>query len=124
MITPDYKAELLRLHDKYIWGDSAGKYAGKTVVALLKERPEIKTVLDYGCGEGILKDFVVGAGITDREWTLYDSCVPRFSNLPEGKFDLVITTDVLEHVEEIMLNKVLDDLRTFTGKVLYNDIAC
>jgi len=124
VITPQYKEILLALHSKYGWGFTAGKYAGDTVMELLKEYPEIKTILDYGCGEGSLKKWISDAGIADIEWTQYDPGVAEFSARPEGKFDLVITTDVMEHVEECMLNDVLDDLRGFTKRFLYNEIAC
>ena len=124
MITAAYKTELLDFHSKYDWGITAGKYAGEALIELLKFYPEIKTILDYGCGKGTLKPFIEEAGITDRKWTLYDPGVARFSNEPTEQFDLVITTDVLEHVEEIMLNKVLSHLRSLTGRFLYNEIAC
>ena len=124
MITPEYKTELLALHSNYHWGTTAGKYAGDSIVSLLKKRSEIRTILDYGCGDRTLKKFVTEHGIKDREWSFYDPGIERFSKLPTGKFDLVITTDVLEHVEEVMLGKVLHHLRSLTGKFLYNDIAC
>lgn len=123
MITDEYRQELLAMHEGS-WGTTGGLYAGDTVVAFLKEFPTIKTILDYGCGEGELKQWVEDAGITDKQWTLYDPGITKFSERPKGKFDLVITTDVLEHVEEEMLNDVLDDLNKLTGKYLYNEIAC
>jgi len=123
-ITPEYQASLLEIHSQHEWGNSAGKYAGETVLNLLKDFPEIKTILDYGCGEGSLKTWIEENGITDRQWTLYDPGMEKHKQPPTGKFDLVITTDVLEHVEEIMLNKVLDNLRELTGRFLYSEIAC
>ncbi len=124
LITPEYKQTLLDIHATTIFGDTAGKYAGDSIVSLLKANPEIQTILDYGCGVGTLKQWVEDKGITDKDWTLYDPGVAEFQQVPTGKFDLVITTDVLEHVEEIMLNNVLKHLRSMTGKFLYNEIAC
>lgn len=124
MITKEYRRALLALRKQYVWGNSAGKYAGETVCALLKEHPEIETILDYGCGSGSLKKYIEEEGITDRKWTLYDPGVEELKEPPTGKFDLVITTDVLEHVEEIMLNKVINNLRELTGRFLYSEIAC
>lgn len=123
-ITEEYQEVLLGLHDNYKWGYTGGKYAGETVYNLLKEFPEVKTILDYGCGDGSLKKWIEDKGITDKKWTLYDPGIPEFKEPPKGKFDLVITTDVLEHVEEIMLNKVLENLRNLTGMFLYSEIAC
>lgn len=123
-ITEEYQGALLALRENYTWGYTGGKYAGDTVFNLLQEFPEIETILDYGCGDGTLKKWVEDKGITDKKWTLYDPGVEEHKELPTGKFDLVITTDVLEHVEEIMLNKVLDNLRDLTGRFLYSEIAC
>ena len=124
LITQEYKQALFNLHTRARWGVSAGKYAGDSVWQLLDARPEIQTILDYGCGEGALKKWIEDKGITDRDWTLYDPGMLRYQEMPTGKFDLVITTDVLEHVEEITLNNVLKHLRELTGKYLYSEIAC
>jgi len=123
-ITEGYQDALLALRENYQWGYSGGKYAGETIVNLLEEFPEVETILDYGCGGGTLKEYVEDKGITDKKWTMYDPGVEEFKDPPKGKFDLVITTDVLEHVEEIMLNKVLSNLRDLTGRFLFNEIAC
>ena len=125
-IPPAYQAALVfsRENSKDKWGNTGGKYAGDSVLKLLQEHPEIQTILDYGCGEGTLKTWIEDKGITDKKWTLYDPGTPKFKKAPTGKFDLVITTDVLEHVEEIMLNKVVDHLHKLTGKFLYSEIAC
>ena len=125
-ITEAYQATLLFLRDRHGlgWGITGGKYAGKSIVKFLIEHPEVQTILDYGCGSASLKEWVEERGITDRLWTLYDPGVPQYKQRPAGKFDLVITTDVLEHVEEIMLNNVLDHLHSLTGKFLYSEIAC
>ena len=125
MITEEYQEALLSFRRRYGgWGITGGKYAGESIVNLLKEYPEIETILDYGCGTGTLKKYVEDAGITDKKWILYDPGVEKYKHKPTGKFDLVITTDVLEHVEEPMLNKVLENLRELTGRFLYNEIAC
>jgi hypothetical protein len=123
LITPEYQQALLDIHATAQWGDTAGKYAGDSIVELLKDHPEIETILDYGCGEGTLREWVEDKGI-HKDWTLYDPGMWDFKNKPKGKFDLVITTDVLEHVEEIMLNNVIKHLRELTGRFLYNEIAC
>ena len=105
------------------WGVTAAIYAGDSIVEFLNAHPEVKTILDYGCGEGTLKPYVESQGI-DRSWTLYDPGIPEYQTPPKGKFDLVITTDVLEHVEPHMQEAVLDDLRRLTGKYLFNETAC
>ena len=124
LLTQEYKQALLNLHTRSRWGITAGKYAGDSIFRLLEANPAIQTILDYGCGEGTLKNWIEDKGITDKDWTLYDPGMLRYQKIPTGKFDLVITTDVLEHVEEIALDSVLKHLRELTGKFLYNEIAC
>lgn len=124
MITEEYKKALLDIHSSAHWGTTGGVYAGDTIVEFIKAYPDIKTILDYGCGEGALKKWVEDSGITDKDWTQHDPCVAEFSKRPEGRFDLVITTDVLEHVEEEHIDDVIDDLNNLTGKYLFNEIAC
>lgn len=122
-ISEEYQQALTELHDHTEWGISGANYAGPTIVNLLETYPEIRTILDYGCGEGTLKKYVEEQGI-EREWTLYDPGMREYSTKPEGTFDLVITTDVLEHVEPYMLDSVLRELVDYSNDFLYNDIAC
>ena len=124
MITDEYRETLLEMHSSTEWGTTSGVYSGDTVVEFLKACPDIRTILDYGCGEGSLKKWVEDAGITDKQWTQYDPGIVEFQDRPKGKFDLVITTDVLEHVEEDFLDNVIIDLNALTCKYLFNEIAC
>jgi hypothetical protein len=66
-----------------------------------------ETLLDYGCGKGwqYTRDHV------HRAWgvmpTLYDPAVPGLDELPDGPYDGVICTDVLEHVPEACVDRTL-----------------
>ena len=123
-ITKAYQKELLSLHDKYGWGGTGGKYAGDMVIRILAHFPDLITILDYGCGEGSLQEYVEYRGITNRKWTMYDPGVAGLEVKPEGKFDLVITTDVLEHVEPEKQDEVITELCNYANKAMFNEIAC
>lgn len=69
-------------------------------------------VLDYGCGKGTLSLFLVKV-------TNYDPAVEEFSTPPTDKRDLVVCTDVLEHVEPEYLDNVLDHIYSLTGNVAF-----
>lgn len=58
------------------------------------------SILDYGCGNGILLEFLRGRGYTDVAG--YDPYVPAFAERPgrPGGYDLVIANDVIEHVDD------------------------
>jgi len=73
-------------------------------------------VLDYGCGKGTLQrslDFVIQQ---------YDPCVEGLDD-PPIPADLVVCTDVLEHIEPEYLDSVLDELKRCTKKLALLTVA-
>jgi cyclopropane fatty-acyl-phospholipid synthase-like methyltransferase len=87
---------------------------GKHADTVLKLAAAIGTtsILDYGCGKGYL-----AKAIPFPIWE-YDPAVPGKEECPRPA-DLVVSTDVLEHIEPDRLAYVLDDLRRVTRKVAY-----
>lgn len=95
-----------------------------------------KTLLDYGAGKGRQYD---PGEIRDPDGTTYpdirgffgvDSIVcydPAFSGhdaLPEGKFDGVVCTDVLEHCPPQDLPWIIKEIFAFANKFIFANIAC
>lgn len=68
-----------------------------------------RSVLDYGCGKATL-------ALKGFDLRRYDPAIPDYAGLPEPA-DLVVCTDVLEHVEPEHLDDVLDHLRSLTLRV-------
>lgn len=103
---------------------SFGGAGHKRVVDVLPilEKHSLKTVLDYGCGQGLLSEGLP----TEYQVTNYDPAVEVFVKKParNKKFDLVVCTDVLEHIEPNYLEAVLEELWTYTGQFCYLLIAC
>ena len=86
---------------------------------------DCKSILDYGCGkatqytvENIHNDYFYGIMPS-----LYDPAVKQFSKLPDGKFDAVISTDVLEHIEEESLEEVIKEIYSKADKFVYLGIC-
>lgn len=80
------------------------------------KKDSVPSVLDYGCGKGFLAeelDFPI--------WE-YDPAIPGKERLPKPA-DIVVCTDVLEHIEPATLDSVLDDLRRVTRKVGFFSIC-
>ena len=104
------------------FGVSGHEYAGEIAILsgqLAKKFGEI-TVLDYGCGQGTLKKMLPNiVGVIVKE---FDPCIPDKSTTPESA-DLVICTDVLEHIEGECLENVLDDLKRVVKKELFVSIC-
>ena len=74
-------------------------------------------MLDYGAGKQSLANAMPWVRIAG-----YDPAIPELSK-PPMPADLVVCTDVLEHVEPECLEDVLDDLRRLTLKAAYLEIA-
>ena len=74
------------------------------------------TVLDYGCGRRTLGQALEVNGLYPFELREYDPALPDYAGLPEPA-DLVVCTDVLEHIEPECLDNVLDHIRDLSRKV-------
>ncbi len=97
---------------------------------------DAKTLLDYGCGKGrqyeprIVKDdegnrwdsVIEYWGID--ELVCYDPAYEKYSRLPEGRFDGVICTDVLEHCPEPDLSWIVEEIFGYATRFVFLAIAC
>lgn len=102
-ISQNYVELNKKLHDdNYNYGGHGDRYAD--IVRKMAESPKVKSILDYGCGKGALAD-----SLNFPIWE-YDPCVPGKESTPRPA-DLVICTDVLEHIEPDNLGAVLEDLK-------------
>lgn len=104
--------------------------------ALLKHVPELgklvnlfecKTILDYGCGKAWfwkLKHWPAIFNNIPQSVCLYDPAIPEFAyDPPDTRFDMVVCTDVMEHVHPDHTVEVLDKLMQYTRKVLFLNIS-
>lgn len=117
LITEDYRqlnARQHALHDS--WGRHSSRYAH--TIATMASRIPVTEMLDYGCGKQELKRAL------EPEFTVhgYDPAFEELSAPPEPH-DLVVCTDVLEHIEPECLDAVLTDLRRLTRKFAFLVIA-
>lgn len=111
VITEAYRAQNAQLHrDNLAYGVGGGKHA-KTVLKLADSIGS-RAILDYGCGKGYL-----AKALPFPIWE-YDPAIQDRAESPRPA-DLVVCTDVLEHIEPELLVYVLDDLRRCVLKVGY-----
>ncbi len=104
-ITPEYVVQNRLLHATGTFGMSGGRWV-QPVLALCEEL-RTRDILDYGCGQRTLEGHL-GFPIAN-----YDPCIPGLDAPPEPA-EIVVCTDVLEHVEPECLDEVLDDLKRVT----------
>jgi hypothetical protein len=128
LISPTYRQEQVWLHAQPRgYGGKGKKWA--TAVQALVWTYNCQSVLDYGCGEGSLVNFLMAVNRTDQfackdfpprctDFREYDPAIDGKTDLPEPA-DLVVCTEVLEHIEPDKLEAVITHLRSLTRKVLY-----
>lgn len=102
------------------YGGKGDKWAAG--VAGLIAQFEAHSVLDYGAGEGSLGAALRKMALSGVRIDEYDPAVPAFAQWP-GFADLVVCTDVLEHIEPERLDTVLRHLTVLTRKALFVVIA-
>src|SRR5262249_12432030 len=90
---------------------------------------------DYGSGKGVQYK-VSFEDETGRGWPgvaafwgvsaieCYDPGYAPFSRIPEGSFDGVISTDVLEHCPEEDLPWILDEIFGYARRFVFTNVAC
>ncbi len=102
----------------------------------LIERTGANTMLDYGCGKGLQYDprpIKAPDGATYESvidfWDVaavhcYDPCYLPYSTLPQGQFDGVVCTDVLEHCPEQDVPWIIDEIFAYAERFVYANVAC
>ena len=84
---------------------------------------ECNTMLDYGCGKG----YQYTIHNIHADWnvniTLFDIGVDEFSNKPNKTYDLVSSTDMLEHCETADIPDILQELNDYANKVVLVSIS-
>ena len=113
LISEEYK-ELLKVQH-VIKDFGRGGIKSAPLIKDLMRQLNTKKVLDYGCGKGTLTDML-------PEVQRYDPAIPQFSAPPAGA-DLVVCRDVMEHVEEDMIDAVLDDIKRLARKAAWFQIV-
>jgi len=95
---------------------SASKSLLKYVLPLIGSFP-CGSVIDYGCGKGTLgRAIETETGIPTY---CYDPYVEAFSRRPSHRFDLLVNTDVLEHIPEGDLDRVFADMKALSDRCMF-----
>jgi len=115
LISANYKNLNSKLHQSNeSYGTSGMKYAQEIMAICFQNGTQ--DVLDYGCGKSTLAN---NLPFTIQQ---YDPCVDRFSAKP-WPADIVVCTDVLEHIEPDCINDVIAHIGALTKKVAFLSVA-
>ena len=94
-------------------------------VMFLIQRFGIETMLDYGCGQSTLWKMLRKRYPTIRNlvwYSEYDPCIKKKSKVPDRMCDLVVCTDVLEHIEPECLGNVIEHIKSLANRVVFLNI--
>ena len=100
-----YRRQLMRLHETKPSFGTKAQYKGLDTWI---EKHNPISLIDYGCGKGKLLESLVekykftGIG--------YDPGVKEFMAMPKYPADLLVSTDVLEHIEPAHIEEVLEQI--------------
>lgn len=143
--SPEYQRLVALYEEVHITNGTQGQkiiYPGKSLypfIGYLKaliEKYEAKTMMDYGSGKGLQYSYVrpkVAKGKIYRSipqyWGIvsvhcYDAGLQEFQKFPEGMFDGVLSTDVLEHCPREDLEWILGEMFSKARKFVFANIAC
>jgi|TARA_R110000796_G_scaffold143357_1_gene259820 hypothetical protein len=108
---------------------------------IVRVKEQAKSILDYGCGKGLLysptkfknlrldskgrklKDSLPNLWQLDY-YDLYDPGYKEHNKLPKGKYDGVICTDVIEHIDNNDCDWILNEIFSYSRNFVYVTIAC
>lgn len=122
LISDEYKSLLLEYRNTSgsAWGGGGGPHV-PYVEALIRENG-VRSLVDYGCGRGLLLEALIERDEVHPDRVCgYDPGVIGRDSIPEGiRFDMLVSTDVLEHIEPDCLYAVLDHMRSLADLAYLN----
>jgi len=104
-------------------------------IKMVIDRSGAKSLLDYGCGKAEGYEKFNALTPDNREvrglkaiWgidnvCLYDPAHEPYSKRPQGSYDIVISTDVLEHCPEEDLEWIVSDIFGYSRKCVFCSVA-
>jgi hypothetical protein len=92
------------------------KYLDKIIYDL-----SINSLMDFGCGKPIF--YNPSPYKKELEIYLYDPYYYKYRVAPLKKYDLVIATDVMEHIEKNNVNNVIQQIISYAKKAIYLSIC-
>lgn len=120
LISDQYRAENYRQHTQSQgYGERGYKHLDDVLHVLRREN--CQSALDYGCGKATLSKYA--RRVCEVPIANYDPAMPDYAAEPQPA-DLLICTDVLEHIEPLALQDVLEHMRGLCDKAFYFQIAC
>ncbi len=98
------------------YGESSVGFLGEAKILVDFVKP--KTVLDFGCGKGALLARLA-EHFPQINFFGYDPSIKGREKIPVEKADMIINTDVLEHIPENIIENVVEQIAGLSQKVFF-----
>lgn len=108
LISSEYAAMNREMHAQKRFGAYGARWA--PFIHDFAMKCEARSLLDYGCGQGTLRSALSDLRGLEYGILEYDPAIPDKQDKPQHA-DVVVCSDVMEHVEPECLYAVLDDIR-------------
>jgi len=118
--SPEYRALLRAVHARETWGEHGASHA--LIVSAWARDLNARSVLDYGCGTATLPS-ALHARNAALKVQIYDPGRGQ-THWPPKPADLIVATDVLEHVEPDKIRTVLRHIFLLAVKGAFFSISC
>ena len=114
-MSDDLIAYYRNIHASKSWGTSGNRFSHPAQVLIAEIKPA--TLINYGCGQTNLHEEL---SILGAQCFRYDPAIPEVSSLPLTKADFLVNTDVLEHIPEAQLDKVISEMASISQRAFIN----
>lgn len=122
IINDDYKNQLKELHSNpKTFNNGTKQYK---VIKDFLTRHSFKSLIDFGCGKGGLISCIKEFHPEIKNVTGYDPGYEEYERLPSEKFECLVSTDALEHIEPEFLEDSLRTINRLFTDYCFLRIAC
>lgn len=112
-LSDQYRDLIQKHHRDTSWGGDGAKWVQRVLQRIAHHNLKEPSVLDYGCGQGKFGKELKAIRPDVEVWN-YDPGRPEFKRLPPSPVDIVLCSDVLEHVEPEYIDEVIRHIRDLT----------
>ncbi|MDK2921217.1 MAG: hypothetical protein PWR24_774 [Desulfonauticus sp.] len=87
------------------------------LIQLITYEIDANILLDYGSGQSNLYSLIQKK--LNLQCDRYDPAIDKISSIPKKKYDLIINTDVLEHIPETDIEDVVKHIKYYSENVFF-----
>jgi len=123
------KMDNASIYEKFDWSALNETHLKEKIVKIIELIPEdTKTIVDVGCGNGVITNIlgekyeVIGVDRSEHALRMVKTKKVKASSenipLPDHSFDMVFSSELLEHLEDAVLQKTIQEFERLTKKYI------